>query len=329
MKFLVIGCGSAGQRHIRNLVSANAAKILAFDIDKQKLKKVKGISRSVITSDKLNILCKEKPQAAFITVPTALHIPYALQAAERDCHLFIEKPLSHNTNGLGRLLGIVKRKRLVTFVGYNYRFNRCLVKIKKLLKNKAIGKVIAGRTHFGSYLPERHPGEDYRSGYGAKKSLGGGVVLDVLSHHLDSLIFLFGRPKEAFGYSGKGSTLDIDVEDTAEALIKFPKGEVVSLHTNFIQRPYKHTLELIGEKGTIFCDFVKNIVKYYDVNRRKWITFYGDRDPNLVYLKEVKHFIKCIKKKAGPPVDVKGAKEELKLLMKVKKTAPVQRWIKI
>lgn len=329
MKILVIGCGSIGQRHIGNLVSIKAGRIYAFDIDKQKLKETRKISQSVVTSQKLDKLWKEDIDATFITVPTALHVPYALEAAKRGCHLFIEKPLSHNMQGLNKLLKIVTSKKLITFVGYNYRFNTCVIKIKELLKNKTIGKLIAGRIHFGSYLPERHPWEDYRSGYGAKKLLGGGVILDALSHHLNSLIFVLGRPKKVFGYVSKRSNLDIDVEDTAEVLVKFSDNVVINLHTNFVQRPYKCIYELIGDSGTILCDLTKNILKYYDVSDKKWVTFYGERDPNKVYVKEIKHFIKCIKEKIPSLIDIRIAKKELEVLMKIKQSSYMQKWIKV
>jgi len=329
MKILVIGCGSIGQRHIRNLVLIKTGKILAFDINKQKLKEVKHISKSIVLSHKLDTLWREKPEAVFITTPTALHLPYALKAAKRGCHLFIEKPLSHNIHRIDELIKIVRQKRLITFIGYNYRFNDCVVKIKELLNKMAIGKIIAGKTHFGSYLPERHPWEDYRLGYGAKKSLGGGVLLDALSHHLDILIFLFGEPEAVFSYLYKGSKLKIDVEDVAEVLLKFSKDTVINIHANFVQRPVKSGLEFIADKGTIYCDLIKSIVRRYDINGRKWMTYYGDKDPNKVYIREIKYFIKCIKDKIPPLVNISRARKELDILMKIRESSLARKWIKV
>ncbi len=318
MKIIVIGCGSIGQRHIKNLLHLKAGEILAFDIDRKRINELKAISRSIKASCDLNKLWKEKPGIAFITVPTALHVKYAVEAAKRGCHLFIEKPLSHNMKGLDRLIELVSRKKLVAFVGYNYRFDSCLVKIKRLLKDSIAGKLIAGKIHFGSYLPDRHPQRDYRSDYGGKDPLGGGVVLDVLSHHLDLLIFLLGKPTAIYAYGRKASNLDIDVEDTAEVIARFSGGAVVNLHANFIQRPYKHTLELIGDAGTIFYDFVKGVLRYYRTDKKKWVTFRGERDHNNIYIKEIKYFLRCVRKKATPPVDVISAKEEQAILMKMK-----------
>lgn len=331
MKILVIGCGSIGRRHIKNLLSIGMSSILAFDIDKAKLKAVKGISKSIIVSDRLKELWREKPDVAFICVPTALHIRYALEAARKGCHIFIEKPLSHNMKGMDTLIRIVKKKNLVVYIGYKLHFNKCLIKIKKLLRSERPMKdIITGRIHFGTSLPRRHPWEDYRLGYGGKKSLGGGVILDSISHQLNYLISLFGKPEKVFSYSSKGSKLDIDVEDLTYVLMKFPGNTLVSAHSNYIEWPHKNTFELIGEGGTIFCDFAKGYVKYYNIRKGKWIVFYGDKDTNEQYVKEIKDFIKCMKRKSVPAsMDVISGRNEMKILMGIKKSTDKGKWIKV
>ncbi len=136
MKLVVIGCGSIGQRHIQNLYSLGARDISVFDVDKSKLEKIRKISKEIRVSPDLDILLKERLSAAIIALPTSLHTPFALKAAQSNCHLFIEKPLSHSLSGLKELQRIVKTKRLVTFVGYNFRFHPSLVKLKGILSKK-------------------------------------------------------------------------------------------------------------------------------------------------------------------------------------------------
>lgn len=319
MKILVIGCGSIGKRHIKNLIKLKGVEILACDTDKKKIEEVKSVSKRIRTSRDVNKLWEEKPDAVFITLPTSLHIKQALRAAKKGCHLFIEKPLSHNMTGIKELMEIVKRKKLVTYVGYSYRFNDCLGKIKKLLDKESIGKVVSGRLHFGSYLPARHPWEDYRKGYGARKSLGGGVVLDAVSHQLNLITFLFGMPKEVLWSQGKRSRLEIDVEDTSEVMTKFTDGKVISMYADFVQRPHKNTMEIIGDKGTIFCDFVQRKVKSYNAQTGKWTEYKGKKDANSSYEEEIKHFLTSVRKKKPTEIDVIKAGEEMELLTSIKR----------
>ena len=58
-------------------------------------------------------------------------------------------------------------------IGCNLRFFPPISKIKKLIEQNKIGKIISVQIENGSYLPDWHPYEDYRKGYAAKKKLGG------------------------------------------------------------------------------------------------------------------------------------------------------------
>src|SRR5229473_3673854 len=106
-----------------------------------------------------------RPDVVLITAPTSLHVPLALKAAEVGCHLFIEKPLSNHLEGVEQLLTAVRERNLVTLVGCNLRFHPGLMRIKKLLEERAIGRVIGARVEVGQYLPDWHPQEDYRQSY--------------------------------------------------------------------------------------------------------------------------------------------------------------------
>lgn len=319
-KVLVLGCGSIGQRHIRNLLSLDAGKIFAFDIDQKKLKQVQQISSAVITSHKLELLWKESPSIAFITLPNSLHIKYALEAAKNDCHLFIEKPLSHNLRNLNSLLNVVKQKKLITFVGCNMRFYWAIAKIKELLKTKPIGKIVSARIEGGQYLPDWHPWEDYRKMYSAKKSLGGGVILDGI-HEIDYACWFFGEVVAVMSIYGKLSSLKIDTEDTAEILLKFKNGPLVNIHMDYIQRSYARSCKIIGDKGTIKWDFNEHSIKLYLAKTKKWKVFSEPKNYNLnqMYIDEVKYFLMCVNKRQRTLNDIFAGFQTLQISLGVKR----------
>src|SRR5579859_7080859 len=91
-RFLVIGCGSIGKRHLGNLLSAGARDVIAFDTQPERAREVKD-RFGVETVTSLEQAFGVAPAVAFVTAPTSLHVPLAVQAAEHGCHLFIEKPL--------------------------------------------------------------------------------------------------------------------------------------------------------------------------------------------------------------------------------------------
>ena len=161
MKILIIGFGSIAKRHINNLIHNINCEIIVYSrrknirfLDHKKIKVLNSLEKCLL----------EKPDVAFITNETAFHIPMAIKMAKSGLDLFIEKPLSNSTNGIKTLQKIVKQKKLVTQMGCNLRFHKCIIKIRRLINQKKIGRVISIQSENGSYLPDWHTHEDYRKG---------------------------------------------------------------------------------------------------------------------------------------------------------------------
>ncbi len=319
MKILVIGCGSIGQRHIKNLLKIGGVTILAFDTDKKKLKQVKKITPRVNISSELDSLWNEKPKVCFVTTPTALHLKYALLTAARGCHLFMEKPLAASLKDVNSLLNLVKRRKLITLVGCNMRFYWAIAKIKQLIEKKIIGRIISARIEAGQYLPDWHLGQDYRKFYSAKKKLGGGVILDAI-HELDYALWFFGKPEKLKAFYGKLGRLEIETEDVAEIIMKFKKGPLVNIHMDYLQHPYGRNCKLIGEKGTIIWDINEHKIRLYSVETKKWKIFTEPKgyDFNQCYIDEAKYFLKCLRNNSKTFNSVFLAAQTLETALKVK-----------
>lgn len=318
MKFLVIGCGSIGQRHIRNLLSLQAGDILAVDLDEHRLDQVPR-QGNVKTFERLADVWAEHPDVAFITTPTSLHLPLALEAAHHSCRLFIEKPLSHNMDGVDELLDAVKSKKLVTLVGCNMRFHPGLTQIRKLLNERAIGHVVAARVEMGQYLPDYHPSEDYRQSYSARQELGGGIILDAI-HELDYLRWLLGEVEEVFCYAGHLTHLEIDTEDVAAILLRFRNGAIGEVYLDYIQRAYCRSCQFIGEEGTIIWNYSTGQVKMYLASIGSWTVYDQppDWEPNQMYLDELSHFLGCVRKEEASMLDVFQGKRVLEIALAAK-----------
>ena len=155
-RVLVVGYGSIGKRHVKNLLLNKSIKVIIVTKQKNLLNN----SRIKIVNN-LDDGIKENPDIAFVTNETRFHVPVAIKLAKNGIHLFIEKPLSDSLNKINTLQKIVKNKKLVTMVGCNFRFFPSISKIKKLVEQNTIGKVISVQIESGSYLPDWHPYEDY------------------------------------------------------------------------------------------------------------------------------------------------------------------------
>jgi predicted dehydrogenase len=329
MLILVIGCGSIGQRHIRNLIALKAGDVIAHDISYERLSVV-AKEYKVKTYNSVDDALAQNPDVAFICTPTSLHIAHAISAAKSNCHLFIEKPLSHSLEGVDELIKIVVQKQLVTLVGCNMRFHPGIALMKELLDKKSVGRVICARIQAGTYLPNWHPREDYRRGYSAKQELGGGIILDGI-HEIDYITWFLGEVSQVFCFAGKLSSLEIDTEDTAEILLRFSSGTIAEVHLDYVQRAYSRCCQIIGEEGTIIWDFSERVVRLFTAESGKWQTFSQKPDygKNEMYIEETKHFFQCVKGNARPMQDINSASRILEIALAAKKAGKIGKVVRL
>ncbi len=328
-RFLVIGCGSIGQRHIANLVNLGIEKIHAFDVRSDRREEVESrFGIEVLGS--LEAAWSRRPHIAVICAPTSFHLSLALQAAEQGCHLFIEKPLADRWEGVERLLKIVKERGLVSLVGCNLRFHPGLMTVKSLIDAGSIGEGLAARVEVGQYLPDWHPWEDYRSGYSARQDLGGGVILDAI-HEIDYVRWLLGEAAAVNCFAAKLSRLDIDTEDTAAIWLRLASGAIAELHMDYIQRAYSRSCRIIGGAGTIHWDYPAQRVRWFSVVSGRWRTVRNPPgwEPNEMYLDEMRHFINCLLGKEKPALDVFEASRVLEVALAAKTCAQTQQWAEL
>jgi predicted dehydrogenase len=327
-RLLIVGCGSIGKRHTRNLLDLGVKDLVAFDVRPERLKEVSTLG--VETVNRLELAWEYHPDAVIVAVPTSLHTTVALEAAFRRCQFFVEKPLSNCLDSVDRLLSVVQGSALITLVGCNMRFHPGLVTIKNLLQEGAVGRVLAARVEAGQYLPDWHPWEDYRQSYSACSRLGGGVILDAI-HEIDYIHWLLGDVVSAACLAGKLSQLEIDTEDLAAMLLRFESGAIGEVHLDYVQRAYSRTCQLIGEEGTIHWDYAAGEVRWYSAHTKQWQVF---SDPphwnsNQMYVDEMKHFLNCLAGTERPMVDVFGAARVLQIALAAKASAQQLRWVEL
>src|SRR5690242_4392982 len=177
MRILFCGLGGIGQRHLRNLHALLGSELEphAFRVrrNREKLRDDLTIEAEADLEEDYGIVVHTdfqkalmaKPRAAFVCNPSSLHVPIALAAARAGVHLFIEKPVSDSMTGLDDLLSVVRKKGLICYIGYNFRFHPTLIRMKELVEAKSFGRILAVLAEIGEYLPNWHKYEDYRLMY--------------------------------------------------------------------------------------------------------------------------------------------------------------------
>jgi len=318
----VIGLGSIGQRHVRNLHALSPdTHVRAYRTRRHPLpESLRG--KWLTEHESLDEVLAARPQAALICNPTSLHLPLALAAARAGCHLLLEKPVSHSLEGLDELSQVVRQQRLTVLVGFQFRFHPGLQRVKQLLEEGAIGAVVHAHAHWGEYLPAWHPWEDYRQGYSARADLGGGVIL-TLCHPLDYLRWLIGEVHTVSAVAGQRSGLDLDVEDTADITMQFANGAVATVHLDYVQRPPAHHLEIVGQEGTIRWDNAGGTVHCFRAAKGDWETTSVPEgfERNTMFLDEMRHFLACVAGEEEPIVTLADGIRTLEVALAAKQSA--------
>ena len=332
MNILIIGLGSIGQRHLRNLRSIDK-KIKFFSLRRKYITPLldsKNQKRRGKIEDYYNIKNFKsfdeikKIDIAFICTPSKFHVSEAIKLLKKNVHIFIEKPLGSSLKNINKLKKIIFNKpNIKTMMGFQLKFNPLILKLKQLIEINSIGKIYNIFIHHGEHINDFHPYEDYKVSYAAKKSLGGGVILTQI-HEIDYLLFLFKKYKIKIldTFPSKISNLKIDVEDSLNANLKLEKKKnqkiFCSLHLNYFERPKKREIKLIGEKGKIDCDLVKNEIKIFKGKNLKTIKYKINR--NEIFKNQIRYFLKCVKnnKKIRSDFDVINGIKSLKIALKLR-----------
>src|SRR2546428_815408 len=308
MRFVVIGAGSIGQRHLKNLLALGHDVVAVLDPSEDRRAEVRRVAPAqCLTTGDDGEASGCGAEGAVICSPTARHLDRARAALARGWHVFVEKPLAHTLEGTDALVEEAGRAGRTVLVGCTLRFLPSLVLVKRLVEEGRIGRPLAARAHCGYYLPFWRPGTDYREGYGARQATGGGIILDSI-HEFDYLTWLLGRPREVFAYAGRVSSLEIDTEDNADVLLRFDYGAVANIHLDSLQRTYRRACDFIGEDGVIAWDYITQSVAVYGKEDRRVEVFQEsiNTERNQMFVDEMRHFVRCIQAGEPPVLDAAG-----------------------
>jgi predicted dehydrogenase len=258
MKIVFFGLGSIGQRHARLLAKSGGHELLAMRTNQGDAPAPDFPVQVLKTWDQVD---RVKPHIAFITNPTSLHIPTAMECAKRGMALFMEKPLGGSEEGLDELLDIIQKKTLVTYVAYVMRFHPVILHLKGILEKERCCHL---RAEASSCLATWRPGRDHKKSYSSKRSLGGGIVFD-LSHEIDYVEFLLGKVGTIEGSCARRSNVTLDTEDCADIHMDADRG-FASVHLSYLSHLTQRRMTIYFPDRTLVADLINNNVSVYQQN---------------------------------------------------------------
>ncbi len=320
MKYLIAGYGSIGRRHFQNLKTLGQKDILFYRSGKGQFDNDE-LDGFIVEQD-IQTALSHKPDAVIVSNPTSLHLDVAIQAAQLGCHILLEKPISHNMDGIDALQAAIAQSGGRVLVGFQLRYHPGLLKVAELIQSGQLGDPLFGRAHWGEYLPNWHPYEDYRKGYSARSDLGGGVVL-TLSHPFDYLSWLLGPVENVSASTQKSSELEISVEDEVDAILQHASGAKISAHLDYLQKEPSHSLEIVLSKGMLRWDATTASIDVYRSANNEWesLQLAENFERNDLFLDLMRHFMDVVENGAEPSCSLEDGIRALKIALAVHESA--------
>ena len=242
----VIGCGRIVQEvHLPVLAGLSGVQVVALaDPDVARRDAVRGYAPLAKTySDGMELLKQRGLDCVVIATLPQLHAPLATEALRRGLHIYLEKPMGTTLEEGTTLLETWEQCRRVAMVGFNYRFHPVYESARELLNQDAVGKPLAVSSVFVSSAA-------VQGQWRANRSRGGGVLLDLASHHVDMTHFLFDDPVievRAQTFSGHSE------EATATLQMRLKGGLLVSSSFSY-GTVDDDRYEIYGERGLLRVD---------------------------------------------------------------------------
>ncbi len=241
----VIGCGAiATAVHIRVLRALGRVRVtaLADPVPEALARAGRLVPGAALLTDPNDLLGRNDVDAVVVAVPSGLHAPLALATLSTGRHLYLEKPIATNLDDGRRVAAAARDAGVVAAIGFNWRFQPLVVRARELLRAGVIGDVRSVSTVFCE--PATAPG------WRARRSEGGGVLLDLGSHHFDLMHWLFDARVERV----EAAVSSIATEhDSARVRLHLAGGCIASSFFS-LHACQADSLELAGERGVMRID---------------------------------------------------------------------------
>lgn len=313
----IVGYGYWGPNLVRNYLECQDCTIeWVCDNSEAQLNKLKRKHPFLKVSKNYNaILDDEKVDAVVISTPISTHHSLAKKALLKGKHVFVEKPLAHDSKKAEELVSLAKKQRVTLMVGHTFIYSSPVIKVKEIIQSGELGEIYyisSSRVNLG--LHQRDVS----------------VIWDLAPHDFSILFYWLGEePSNIFAF-GK-ACLRPDIPDIAFVNLHFPSGTIAETQLSWLSPVKLRRTVVVGDQKMLLYDDTEGVekVKIFDHG----VDFvdpesYGEyqlsyRTGNIVspQLKsyeplhaEANHFLDCVRTGKKPKTDGEDGVQVVKAL---------------
>lgn len=328
LKVAIVGTGAISPLHIEGFLSfSDEVTITALcDIYPEKAERIaKRFNLDVAIYDNHETMLEnEQLDLVSVCTPPYVHAEIAIDAMKAGAHAVVEKPMASSLKECDEMNQTAKETgKLLSIISQN-RFTNPMWKLKDMLDQKAIGKVL--HTQVDSFWWRGHNYYDlwWR---GTWEKEGGGCTLNHAVHHLDIFKWLNGMPDEITAVMSNVAHDNAEVEDLSIAIGKYSDGTLATLTSSVVHHGEEQQLVFQGEEGRLSAPFQvyaskakENGFPEEDTGKMQRLTRQYDALDDLTYeghTGQLNNVIQSILGKEELVVDGIQGKETLELIMAI------------
>jgi len=297
IKVAVIGTGALGSIHAKIYAESKNVELVGIcDIDK---KTVSNLSKEL----KVKAFTNYKDligniDGATVAVPTKDHYLISKDLLSAGIHLLIEKPITQTLEQADELLKIAKSKKLILAVGHIERFNAAVEAVHKL---KGDIKFV----------------ECHRLGPLTKRIKDVGVVLDLMIHDIDIILWLIQSPIKSI--EAVGVKVLTKHEDIANVRLTFKNGAVCNITASRVTEKATRKIRMFQPNAYISLDYIRQDAIIYTKKLGMIVANKIDIKKEKPLQKEIAAFLDCIRTNKKPLASGQEGRNALAVALQILK----------
>lgn len=209
-----------------------------------------------------DMLAKCDLDAVSVCVPNKFHASAAIDTLNAGCHVLCEKPPAMNYQEALEMYETAKKNDRILAFNFHYRHSSEVKTLKDMIDRSMFGEIYSARVQ-----ALRRRGIPGWGNFTNKELQGGGPLIDIGIHMLDTAMYLMGFPEPDYvaagthqrignrpgiGLMGNWNHESFTIEDSAFGFIRFKNGATLNLETSFALNTKEESLmnvHLFGEKA--------------------------------------------------------------------------------
>ncbi|MFN4032306.1 MAG: Gfo/Idh/MocA family protein [Fimbriimonadales bacterium] len=319
----IIGLGTMGAQHIDAYRAMPDVEVAAVYDHHPERAQAFAQKYSVRVAENLNALL-DHCDVIDICTPTYRHAEYALPAIEAGKAVVCEKPLARTLEDCERIVNAVKQRNTPFMPAHVLRFFPEYRTAHQLVRSGALGAIAAVRTRRGGDFPR--PKSDWYADF----SKSGGVILDLIIHDLDWMLWTLGAVERVYA---KALTFrNLTHLDYTLVTLKFKNGAVGHIEGTWCDPGgFKVNFEVCGDSGMLEYDSTRQVALQIatrsDEGAGGGVQVPESPAAQNPYYLELRHFVDCVQNGQTPEITVEDGYNAVRLALAAIESAQTGRVI--